>query len=532
MSSGSSAHSRVSPLRVVPSVSRDERLAFERLLSDLSTTFINLPGDEVDDEISNALKRLIDFLGFDRSSFGEYSQDLGTLNVLCTVAVEGVELMPLGPFPKAFTWFLGELRAERIVSVSSIEDLPPDAVVEREYMRQSGLRSNLSIPLGVGGRLVGVIAFGAFRSTRVWPDDLIARLKIVGEVFTQAIARSRNEKRLESAFSEIEQLKEKLQSENVYLKETIKARAEHGQIRTNSVRFGSLLDRALQVAATNSIVLLMGETGTGKEILAGAIHDASPRREKPMIKVNCAALPSTLIEAELFGREKGAYTGALTRQVGRFELAHEATIFLDEIGELPTELQPKLLRVLQDGCLERIGGIQTIKVDVRVIAATNRNLANAVRDGSFRQDLFYRLNVFPLVVPPLRERREDIPMLAWTFAQQLGQSMGKPVERIPQETMTALQQHPWPGNVRELRNVIERAIIMATSSTLRVELEHSDAASSSTATLRDNERDHIVEALQRSRWRIRGVGGAAEILGIKPTTLEARIQKLGIRRNS
>ena len=531
MSSESGARSRAAlALKIVPSVSRDERLAFERLLSDLSATFINLPADNVKDEISTALKRLIDFLGFDRSSFGEYSEDLGTLNVLCSVAVEGVDAFPLGPFPKSLAWYFGELCAGRTVAITSIDDLPPHAEIERAYMRQSGLKSNLSIPLCVGGHLIGVIAFGAFRSTRIWPDDLIARVKIFGEVFIQALARGRNEARLKSAFSQIEQLKDKLHTENVYLREAIQAHAEHGEVRTNSARFAAVMERAQQVAPTNSIVLLMGETGTGKEVLAGAIHDASQRRQRPMIKVNCAALPSTLIEAELFGREKGAYTGALTRQAGRFELAHEGTIFLDEIGELPLELQPKLLRVLQDGGFERIGGTQTIKVDVRVIAATNRNLSNAVRDGSFRQDLFYRLNVFPLVVPPLRERREDIPLLAWTFAQQIGQSMGKPVERIPQETMMALQQHSWPGNVRELRNVIERAIIMATTSTLHVELEHGEATAPQT-TLRDNERDHIVEALQRSRWRIRGAGGAAEILGIKPTTLEARIHKLGIRRS-
>ena len=252
-----------------------------------------------------------------------------------------------------------------------------------------------------------------------------------------------------------------------------------------------------------------------------------------MVKINCAALPASLIEAELFGREKGAYTGALARQMGRFEIADGSTILLDEVGELPLELQPKLLRVLQDGSFERVGSTRTISVNVRVIAATNRDLARAVAEGGFREDLYYRLNVFPVAVPPLRERREDIPLLAWEFVKELGESMGKPIEHIADESMKALQVYPWPGNVRELRNVIERAMILARGATLHVSLARVPTSAPGKApvgTLEASERAHILRALEHTGWRVRGPGGAAEVLGIKPTTLDSRIKKLGIRR--
>jgi transcriptional regulator with GAF, ATPase, and Fis domain len=305
---------------------------------------------------------------------------------------------------------------------------------------------------------------------------------------------------------------------------------------SQSPAFRAAIDEMRKVAPTKATALLLGETGTGKELMAGAIHELSPRADRPLIKVNCAALPATLIEAELFGREKGAYTGALSRQVGRFELADGGTIFLDEIGDLPLELQPKLLRVLQDGELERVGGAKTIRVDVRVIAATNRDLSRAVRDDRFREDLFYRLNVFPIRLPPLRERVADIPMLVWLFTREFADTMGRPIERIPEETMGALVRYPWPGNVRELRNVIERAMILATDSTLRIALPETPdgraPAPATPATLQDSERRHIEAMLAQCGWRIRGESGAAARLGLKPSTLESRMRKLGISRPS
>ena len=286
------------------------------------------------------------------------------------------------------------------------------------------------------------------------------------------------------------------------------------------------------MALTSSTVLLLGETGSGKEVLAQAIHDASTRKDRPMIKVNCAALPASLIESELFGREKGAFTGALARQPGRFEIADGSTIFLDEVGELPLELQPKLLRVLQEGEFERLGGSKTIKVDARVIAATNRPLEQAVREGRFRQDLFYRLDVFPIEVPPLRDRREDIPLLSWTFVKEFSNSMGKPIEEIADDSMSALEDYHWPGNIRELRNVIERAMILSQGPKLYIKLSHTAlrpvAVKAMAGSLDEAELTIIRQAVEQCNWRIRGSNGAAALLNMKPTTLESRIKKLGL----
>ncbi len=484
------------------------------------------------EEIAGALQRLADFLGFDRSSFGEFATDDGPFEVLCSVARGGIEatLSGLGP---SLPWYFRELRAGRMIVLSAIPaDLPPQATVEAEYCRRIGLRSNLGIPLRISGRVIGAIAFTAFHHTRAWPEDLIVRLKLVGEVLAQALARSRREAALAAALAEITRLKERLEAENHYLRQTAGIRS--GRVpASRSPRFNQVLEEVRAVAPTGATVLLLGETGTGKEVLADAIHALSGRRDRPMIKVNCAALPASLIEAELFGREKGAYTGALARQMGRFELADGGTLLLDEVGELPLELQTKLLRVLQDGSFERVGGTRTIRVKVRLISATNRDLARAVRQGSFREDLYYRLNVFPIALPALRERREDIALLAWEFVNELSESMGKPIDHIAPDAMAALLAHSWPGNVRELRNVIERAMILTRDRTLRVVLGAAPtpaAVEAPTDTLEESERAHILLALEQARWRIRGSGGAAERLAIKPTTLESRMKRLGLRR--
>jgi transcriptional regulator with GAF, ATPase, and Fis domain len=513
-------------------ISLTERLEFERLLADLSVTFANLPSDRVIEETEQALLRLIEFLDFDRSSLGELPPNGERFEVLCSVSRNGVEPTPRGPTPR-LPWYFGELRAGRTVVFSTPADLPAEAVAEAEYCRRSGLRSNLAIPLRVGGRVVGALALTAFRRTRTWPEELIARLTIVGEVFAHAIARSRRDAELAAALAEIKQLKERLEAENIYLRKATHASLRH-TVASRSPCFNVVLDEIAQVAPTGSTVLLLGETGTGKELLARAIHNQSGRKHLPMVTINCAALPASLIEAELFGREKGAYTGALARQMGRFEIADGSTILLDEVGELPLELQPKLLRVLQDGGFERVGSTRTITVDVRMIAATNRDLSRAVGEGTFREDLYYRLNVFPVVVPPLRERCEDIPLLAWEFVTEFSESMGKPIEHIADDSMKALQAYPWPGNVRELRNVIERAMILARGTTLHVSLGRTPMPAPGKApvgTLEASERAHILRALKQTGWRIRGSGGAAELLDIKPTTLDSRVKKLGIRRS-
>jgi formate hydrogenlyase transcriptional activator len=292
--------------------------------------------------------------------------------------------------------------------------------------------------------------------------------------------------------------------------------------------------RIEQVASTDATVLLNGETGTGKELLAHAIHNRSPRRGRPFVVVNCAAMPATLIESELFGRERGAFTGAHTAQMGRFELANRGTVFLDEIGELPLEVQPKLLRVLQEGQVDRLGNPRSLDVDVRVIAATNRDLFDEVRAGRFRRDLYYRLNVFPITLPSLSQRREDIPLLVRHLVAKLGVALRKRVDTIPDDVMRALQAHDWPGNVRELENVLQRALILSKGDVLSLGdawlplLDHAPDGEGSTLT--EFERRHIVRVLSGARWRIEGAGGAAQVLGMKPSTLRSRMVKLGVSR--
>jgi len=513
--------------------SADERLAFERLLVDLSSQFANLPAEQFEIATQGALLRIREFLGFDRGSFAEFLED-GSISILSSNAIEGIDPQPLGKIPQTLSWYHRQLLAGEMVILQSLpDDLPPEAVAEAAHVQSIDLQAHAAIPLRINGHVFGMIAFAAFRKTRRWPVDLIARIRLIGEIIAQALERKHSEEKLQAALAEIRSLKDLLEQENAYLRQVVQEKLPHGLV-THSPRFQAVIEEIGQVSQTNTTVLLFGETGSGKEVLAQAIHDASPRKSRPMVKVNCAALPATLIESELFGREKGAFTGAIARQAGRFEIADGSTIFLDEIGELPLELQPKLLRVLQQGEFERLGGSRVIKVNVRVIAATNRNLAQAVSDGKFREDLFYRLDVFPIELPPLRERPEDIPLLAWTFVKEFNNSMGKQIEKIAGDSMAALVAYPWPGNIRELRNVIERAMILARGPVLQVKLGNRplqrQAAQPVDGTLDQAERAHIARALERCSWRIRGPNGAAKQLDVKPTTLEFRIKKLGIEK--
>jgi transcriptional regulator with GAF, ATPase, and Fis domain len=307
--------------------------------------------------------------------------------------------------------------------------------------------------------------------------------------------------------------------------------AGSGPIVGQSAAVRLVLEQVEQVAPRDSTVLLLGETGTGKELFATLLHELSARHGRAMVRVNCSAIPATLMESELFGREKGAFTDAFARQIGRFELADHSTIFLDEIGDLPPEIQVKLLRVLEEQTIERLGSPKGIRVNVRVIAATHRHLEQRIAEDAFREDLFYRLNVFPIRIPPLRERVEDIPLLVWRFVEEFSQEFGKRIDVIPRENMTELQRYSWPGNIRELRNVVERAMIVATGPQLVIPLPvRTGAAVRVSDRLVDVEREHIRRVLETSAWRIRGAGGAADRLGLKPTTLETRMGKLGLRR--
>ena len=343
----------------------------------------------------------------------------------------------------------------------------------------------------------------------------------------------KNRQAAEDALVEIKNLKDRLEAERAYLQEEIKLVYNHENIVGKSDAINYVFYKVEQIADTDTNVLILGETGTGKELVARAIHGTSPRKNRALIKMNCAALPSHLIESELFGHEKGAFTGAQSRRLGRFEIANNATLFLDEIGELPLELQPKLLRVIDDGEFERLGSSETRKVDVRIIAATNRNLEEEVNKGEFREDLWYRLNVFPITMPPLRDRIDDIPLLVNFYVDRISKRLGKVIEKIPSNVMDALRQYHWPGNVRELENVLERAVINSSGPKLRLVDELKKPYKDTTRadkTMENVEREYIIRVLEQVQWKISGKNSAAEILGLDRSTLRARMRKLNIRK--
>ncbi len=357
--------------------------------------------------------------------------------------------------------------------------------------------------------------------------------EFIGNVLRDITVQKANELELQQRVQEIEQLQMKLSAENIILKEEIQVRQDFENIISRSPSYKPVLRQVGQVAGTSATVLILGETGTGKELLAKAIHRLSDRADHAMVKINCGALPENLIESELFGHEKGAFTGAFGRKAGRFEMAHKGTIFLDEIGELPLDLQAKLLRVLQEGEFERLGGTETLKVDVRVIAATNRNLEEMVEKGTFRQDLYYRLNVFPIVNIPLRERKEDIRPLVRHFIEKYNAKLGRSVEEIPDPVMKELEEYEYPGNVRELENLIERAVILSPGKKLQSNLNFKTSKSGKKAafkTMEDLQREHILEALRRTKGKVTGPGGAAELLGMNDKTLYSRMMKFDIGR--
>jgi formate hydrogenlyase transcriptional activator len=393
-----------------------------------------------------------------------------------------------------------------------------------------GIKSTCSIPMIAHDQALGTLSVGSLSEAAFTEEDA----RVLTQVTNQIAIAVENA----LAYRQIAELKDKLSEEKLYLQDEIRTEYNFEEIIGESPALKRVLEQLQTVAPTDSTILVLGETGTGKELIARAIHNLSARRERTLVKVNCAAIPTGLLESELFGHEKGAFTGAIAQRVGRFELAHRGTLFLDEVGDIPLELQPKLLRVLQEQEFERLGSARTIRVDVRMVAATNVDLAQKVAENQFRSDLYYRLNVFPVTIPPLRERREDIPLLVRYFAQKYARRMKKPIDAIPTKAMTALTEYHWPGNVRELENFIERGVILSRGAELQIPLAelkqrtkvaplaHSDGF----ATLENAEREHIVRALSETNWVIGGPTGAAARLGIKRTTLQSRMLKLGITR--
>lgn len=437
--------------------------------------------------------------------------------------------LPIDDSPSGMVW---ESQKPFIVStIAGIARWPALVAIVRPH----GIESSCELPLTTARRRLGTLVF-ACKQTGIYSESDAEFLQLVVNQVAVAVENA-------LAFEEIEALRDKLSKEKDYLEEEVRTEHNFGDIVGESAPLRAVLEKIRIVGPADSTVLVCGETGTGKELIARAVHDLSPRKGRTFVKLNCAAIPTGLLESELFGHERGAFTGAISQKVGRFELANQGTLFLDEVGDIPLELQPKLLRVLQEQEFERLGGTRTIRVNVRLVAATNCDLAQMVASGRFRSDLYYRLNVFPVTLPPLRERTDDIPRLVRHFTQLFARRMGRRIENIPNEVMEALVEYAWPGNVRELQNVIERAVILSQGTTLQVPLSDLQSAVVAKATersagsggagaltLADAERDHILSALRDTRWVLGGPKGAAARLGMKRSTLQWKLQKLGITR--
>lgn len=483
---------------------------------------------DLEELFSDLAQRLPQIVPFDyiNAVLHEPARDVMRLWLLVTATPStispGLEL-PVDESPGGLVW-----KTQQPLTVN-------DVTQERRFtrlmamLRENGVQSFCVVPLTTAQRRLGAMGFGSLQQ-RAYQEAEINFMQQVAKQIAVAVENA-------LGYKQIAELKEKLSKEKLYLEEEIRTEYNFEEIIGESTTLKKVLKQVEVVAPTDSTVLILGETGTGKELLARAIHNVSERRERTFVKINCAAIPTGLLESELFGHERGAFTGAIATKVGRFELADGGTLFLDEVGDIPLELQSKLLRVLQEQEFERLGSTRTLKVNVRVVAATNQDLSDMVEKKEFRNDLYYRLNVFPLMIPPLRERREDIPVLVRYFTQKFARQLNRPIERIPADTMDALTAYAWPGNIRELENLVERAVILSTGLDLVVplsELKASRAAAhtAQVSTLESAEREHIIRALNATNWIIGGPAGAAVKLGMKRTTLQSKMQKLGVTRPS
>ncbi len=524
-------------------VEAEQLRRLEQIIYDVAARMVRVRADRVDAEINNAIAQIGKTTDADLCIFLQCNeQDTSMYKVSHEWNVDTVD----GPIFSGvslvddYPWLVRRLKKKKPFQLSNPDDFTRGAQAELELFERFGIQSMYWEPFTAAHGGYGYIGLGTVDREPHWLNGILQQLGLFGNIVADTIDRQRTDLSLEQAFNEIQNLKDTLATENETLRQEVEHFHSDDELIGKSHAFRTAMFQATQVARTDSTVLLLGETGTGKGLIARRIHKMSGRSQQPMVTVNCAALPATLIESELFGHEKGAFTGAIGRKIGRFELADGGTIFLDEVGDLPLELQAKMLRVLQDQQFERLGSSITKTVNVRVIAATNRNLDRLIEEGEFRADLYYRLGVFPIRAPTLKERKSDIPLLVWFFISELQHRLGKTIEVVSTQAMDALTAYHWPGNIRELRNIIERAMILSPGTTLKLDNWFpgssgvagisSRADDRKSETIEEVERAHIEKVLQACDWKIRGSDGAAERLGLKRTTLQSRMKKLGIDR--
>lgn len=509
------------------------RRSLQELLARVSSKLVTTPIAEADTLVVSCMKDVCEFIGADRSVLAWIDWDSGHAQIDYAYTKIDRDLrreVQMIEYP----FIARNLINNTITVVGDIDAPPGEAVRDYAALQEIGVRSFVSVPLIVANEVIGAVSFGNDDKTSFWgDDDVIPDLRFFAELFANYVLRIRSRQELDAAIVDLRQATERLEAENVYLRQEVEFTHGFDEIVGESDAIRRCLHLVERVADTETPVLVLGETGTGKELIARAIHERSSRSDRPLVKVNCAALPANLIESELFGYEKGAFTGADSAKRGRFDLANGSTLFLDEIGEMPLELQPKLLRVLQEGEFERLGGTRTIKVDVRIIAATNRDLANRAAEGEFRSDLFYRINTFPIELPPLRERGDDIALLAQHFVTVHSERLERDVAAISARMMQELRRYDWPGNIRELEGVIQRALIANSGPVLGLAEAlnpETDFHVANKPDLRSVERDHILKVLESANWKIAGQSGAAAKLGVPPSTLRSKMKKLEIAR--
>lgn len=517
----------------------DERRRVQDFISAMSSLLVATPEDKADETLRLCLEHTCNFFRYDRATIIWFDKRNFTLRVLYFWNEQGV-LPEVELSLDNFPWCGSRLLHGKSIRIATVADFPPEGRADASSFRSLGLKSLTAVPMIIGNDTLGALTFGTLHREIKWTAQDLADLQVIADLYTNIVARINNRKALDSALDELRMAKERLEAENVYLREEISSTHSFDEIIGDSQALRRCLLKVEKVAGTTTTVLIQGETGTGKELVARALHDRSDRRRRPLVKVNCAALPANLIESELFGHEKGAFTGAVTKKRGRFDLADGGTLFLDEICDFPLELQGKLLRVLQEGEFQRLGGTETIQVDVRLIAATNRNLQKAVDNAEFRADLYYRINTFPIYVPRLADREGDIPILARHFAKKFAAVLGKEVTAISSAMMAQLISYHWPGNVRELEGVMQRALISGNGPVLEA-LDSLQFTARPAARDREEpdefavglsiaERSHIERVLKQSQWIIGGSAGAAARLGVPPSTLRSKMKKLGIQR--